>query len=102
MIRRAGDDAELWITEIGWASSGKPTENLVKDPKLQARLLRRVFARFRERAGLWRLRGAFWYAMRDTRPSEAVCRWCAGAGLLSISDKPKPAYYALKRVNAGR
>ena len=102
VIRRAGDDADLWITEIGWASSGKRTENLVKDPRLQARLLRRVFARFLHRAGRWRLRGAFWYAIRDTRPREAVCKWCAGAGLLSLADEPKPAYYALRRVTRSR
>ena len=102
VIRRAGDDADLWITEIGWASSGRQSEQLVKDRKLQARLLKRVFSRFLARADAWRLRGAFWYAMRDTRPREEVCLWCAGAGLLSVADKPKPAYYALRRVNASR
>jgi len=102
VVRKRSDNADLWITEIGWASSGNRDERLVTDVKGQARLLRETFSHFVEAARRWRLRGAYWYAWRDTRRSEAVCAWCSGAGLLTRRGEAKPAYRMLRRVAVGR
>ena len=100
-IRRRGSGEELWVTEIGWASGGRPGQPLVKDKRKQARLLRRTFSRFAAKDGRWNLGGAFWYAWRDSVRGEPVCAWCPRAGLISRSGHKKPAYRALRRVLAG-
>jgi hypothetical protein len=106
-LRRAARQASdggvgLWVTELGWASSGRPKEALVKDDAGQARLLTRAFGRLLNRADRYHLRGAFWYAWRDTGKGQAVCRWCAYAGLVSRDGVPKPAYDAMQELALGR
>ena len=98
VVRRHGDGADLWITEIGWASSGDPDERLVTDRKGQARLLRKTLSHFTDHAGSWRLRGIWWYAWSDTRQADAVCAWCAGAGLVTRSGSAKPSFAELRRI----
>jgi hypothetical protein len=100
MIRRRGSGEELWVTEIGWASGGRPGQALVKDRRKQARLLRRTFSRFAAKHQRWNLGGAFWYAWRDSVRGEPVCAWCPRAGLISRSGREKPAYRVMARVLA--
>ena len=98
VVRGKSDDADLWITEIGWASSGDPGERLVTDPKGQARLLRETFSQFTDHARGWRLRGIWWYAWRDTRQADAVCAWCAGSGLVTRTGEAKRSFRELRRI----
>ncbi|MQA74383.1 MAG: hypothetical protein GEU88_08615 [Solirubrobacterales bacterium] len=99
VARRAGDAAAgLWVTEVGWASAGRRNEGLVKGRSGQARMLRRTFTRLIDRAERWNLRGAYWYAWRDTVRGGAVCAWCARAGLLTRGGRAKPAYRALRTL----
>jgi hypothetical protein len=99
VARRHGDGAaEIWVTEFGWASGGPGAEGLVKDRREQARLLHRAFAEFRRRRELWNLRGAYWYAWRDTPRAEAICRWCPRAGLRSVGGTAKPAFHRLSAI----
>ncbi len=100
MIKDHGDNQAIWVTEIGWASGGKRSQDLVKDRHRQARLLRRTFARFVAKHEAWNLDGAFWYAWRDTERGRAVCAWCARSGLISRSGSQKPAYRMMRRVLA--
>jgi polysaccharide biosynthesis protein PslG len=101
--RRAGDGGvDLWVTELGWASSGRPNEGLVKGAAGQARMLTRAFGRLLGRADRYHLRGAFWYAWRDTDRGRAVCRWCAYSGLVSREGVPKLAYGAMQALAWGR
>ncbi len=90
------DEVDLWVTEVGWASSGKRREGLVTTRTGQARRLERAFTRFRRNAELWSLRGAFWYAWRDTERGDAVCGWCPAAGLVDREGRTKPAYDRLR------
>lgn len=92
--------ADLWITEIGWASSGKSKSALVKTPRGQARMLRRVFGRLIRRGDEWDLRGVYWYAWRDTERGKAVCAWCGGSGLRDREGDAKPAYEELRRLTS--
>lgn len=92
--------AELWVTEIGWASGGPKRWSLVKTPRLQARLLRRSFRRLIRHTEEWRLRGIYWYAWRDTPRGQGVCPWCGRAGLRDREGGPKPAYDALADITS--
>ncbi|MGH2953671.1 MAG: hypothetical protein ACRDK9_06565 [Solirubrobacterales bacterium] len=102
-VRELLDDAGLsgrglWVTESGWASSGNRRHPLVARERGQARLLRRVFRRFAHRAQRWNLRAAYWYSWRDTPREQAVCRWCAGTGLLRADWRPKRAWRQLSAL----
>jgi hypothetical protein len=70
----AGDgDVGLWVTELGWASDGLPSENLVTTPEGQATNLERSFGTLIDRRDQYHLRGIYWYSWRDTEPGAAVC-----------------------------
>lgn len=92
---------DVWITEIGWASGGRPRWALVKTLRGQARMLRRVFGRLIRHADEWNLRGVYWYAWRDTERGHAVCGWCGAAGLRDRDGGPKPAYHELRLLAGG-
>ncbi len=96
---QAGDGGVgLWVTELGWASDGKPSENLVKTPEGQAMALERSFGTLIDRREQYRLRGIYWYSWRDTEPGEAVCAWCAFSGLIGRDGQSKPGYEAMRTV----
>ncbi len=101
-VRDRGFGEPLWVTEIGWASGGKRSQDLVKSRRKQARLVRRTFGRFVQKHEAWNLEAAFWYAWRDTEHGRAVCAWCARSGLISRAGSEKPAYRAMERVLADR
>ena len=98
MIAARDPDVDVWITEIGWASSGPARWTLVKTLRRQADLLHRAFTRLIGHTDDWNLRGIYWYAWRDTDRAGAVCGWCARAGLRNSDGKAKPAYHELRRL----
>jgi hypothetical protein len=91
-----GDDAGLWVTELGWASAGKRRWGLVKSPNGQARMLRLTFAKLLANAARWDVRAAYWYAWRDTERGQGVCGWCPWSGLIDRVGRKKPAYWELR------
>ena len=93
-----GDDAGLWVTELGWASAGKRRWGLVKSPNGQARLLGRAIERLKENAARWDIRAAYWFAWRDTERGASVCGWCPWSGLLDRVGREKPAYRELRSL----
>ncbi len=95
-----GDDAGLWITEIGWASAGKRRWGLVKSREGQARSLAASLEALQRNATRWDLRAVYWFTWRDTDQGAAVCGWCPWAGLIDRVGREKPAYSALQRVAA--
>jgi len=100
-IRRAGDDAKLWITEIGWASGG-PAHPLNRGPEGQARRLRKAFAYLLAQRKRLRIATVDWYAWRDTPDSVPnLCVWCTHSGLLSADGVPKPAFAAFAQMAGG-
>jgi hypothetical protein len=101
VAKRARDrKAGLWVTELGWASSGPKKENLVYGPRKQARLLKQAFASLHRKRRAWRVRGVYWYAWRDTPTTDAICVWCPGSGLFSLDGTPKPAWSSLATLAA--
>jgi polysaccharide biosynthesis protein PslG len=99
-IEAAGDDAALYVTEIGWASSGPPDSRLVTDEEGQAEMLSRTFSALEDRGRAFRLRGVFWYTWRDGTGA-GICGWCTGAGLRTASGAPKPAWHAMTTFTGG-
>jgi hypothetical protein len=91
-----GDDAGLWVTELGWASAGKRRWGLVKSPSGQARMLTLSLERLEQNAERWDVRAAYWFAWRDTDRGAAVCGWCPWSGLIDRVGREKPAYTALR------
>jgi hypothetical protein len=103
VARQARDrGADLWVTELGWASAGLPNR-LNKGPAGQAQRLRgayRYLIRSRNRLGI---RLVAWYSWRDAPPRDAVCGFCAWTGLFSTPElDPKPAWHALLGFTGGR
>jgi hypothetical protein len=99
VIARADDDATMWITEVGWASSG-PDVPLNRGEDGQAERLTAAFDLFLNRRESWKIQVVTWYAWRDT--IEPVCDWCAGAGLFPADAlEPKPAWEAFVSLTGG-
>lgn len=104
-IDRAGDDAALWITEVG-ASSGDGSEcrqpcPLERGPEGQAQLLREAFELFLAKRQAWKIEGVTWYAWRDTSDPNQ-CDWCHGAGLFAEDSlEPKPAWQTFLSFSGG-
>ena len=98
VMRKHGDGrSPVWITEVGWASSGRRTALTVK-PKVQARYLRQLYtgaARSRKRR---RIAGVAWFSFRDLRARD----WLFRTGLLTASGKAKPSWKAFVRLTGGR
>jgi hypothetical protein len=99
-VDRAGDDdASMWITEVGWASSG-PEVPLNRGEDGQAQQLSDMFQLFLDKREKWRIETVTWYSWRDI--AESICDWCAGSGLFAeASLDPKPAWDAFVSFTGG-
>ena len=100
-VRRARDGgAELWITEIGWASDGSPNP-LNRGRQGQAQRLREAFKFFLARRKAWKIPGVTWYSWRDG-DNPGACEWCPFSGLFPENSlTPKPAFRELTKLTGG-
>jgi len=97
LMRKRHDRAKIWVTEIGWATSGVRHRFNV-GPRKQARLIRssiRLLKRSRRKLGL---RGFVYFSWRDAAPYPPLYQdlWGLHTGLLSRSGAPKPGYAAFR------
>lgn len=100
LLKRVGDaNAGIWITELGWASSGPKSEGLVKTKRQQAALLRESYELLLKRRRSWNIRGVFWYSWRDTTVAANICAWCPKTGLRTKSGQAKPAAAAFRKLS---
>lgn len=102
VMRTAGDTgAGLWITEIGWASGGRPNP-LNRGPEGQAARLAQSFRWLSANRAALGLRLIAWYAWRDTPVAETRCAWCAKSGLFRAAElRAKPAWEQLMQFTGG-
>jgi hypothetical protein len=100
-IDGAGDDASLWITELGWSSDPSGPADQAKTPEQQANLLRKSFTKMSEQRETWSLDGVVWFSWRDYEGPVGECVWCEFAGLVDTDRDPKPAWEAFTEVAGG-
>jgi polysaccharide biosynthesis protein PslG len=102
-MKKNGDKRKpLWITELGWGSAPRDSDNSVlhlnRGMRGQRRLLTRSFNLILHHRNSWHVRRLFWYDWRDPAKSAgAPCAFCYSAGLLRHNHEPKPAYHAFAR-----
>ena len=80
-MKEGGDgNADLYVTEVGWASSG--TKNpLVRGEKGQAQRLKQAFKYFLKKRNAFNLQTVIWYSWRDNANADVgLCAWCPGLG----------------------
>jgi len=100
-IDDAGDDASIWITEMGWSSDPKGPADQAKTPEQQANLLRKSFTKLSEQRDTWSLDGVIWFTWRDYEGPVGECVWCEFAGLVDTDRDTKPAWEAFTEVTGG-
>ena len=101
VLTRGGDSGvPIWVTEVGWASSGPKsvfTVTAAKQASLIASMVR-TLARDRQSIGM---KGVVIHNLRDQRPGPGDHDyWGFHAGLFDLKGKPKPALAALRRAAA--
>ncbi len=99
-IERAGDlDASIWVTEIGWASSG-PEDPLNRGFEGQALQLTEAFDYLLEHRLEWNIEAVTWYSWRDYS-GPGLCSWCGGSGLFTEDLEPKVSWEAFVAYTGG-
>ena len=101
-MRAARDGkADLWITEIGWASGGPPNP-LNRGPAGQAARLKQAFKYFVKKRKRLNIRNVDWYSWRDNSGSgTALCEWCPYSGLVDDDLNAKPSLRAFTNFTGG-
>ena len=101
-LERAGDDARLLVTELGWATGGPAERALVVGEAGQAALIRSTTSRLSRLADGLRLDGMFYFNWRDVSAAPgARDHWGLHTGLLRQDGSPKPALEALTQAARG-
>jgi len=99
LMRRFGDDAPIWATEVGWSDSGPGGPQRVGPQGQATQLGNLIGALLRDRSAL-NVRGFVYYQWRDGRPYNGKDFWGLHTGLLTRDGQPKPAFYALQQALA--
>lgn len=94
-MNKAKDRAAMWVTEIGWATTGTSSTYDLGE-KAHAAVVTQTVALLARNAKRLNLRGVVYYAWRDLPVYEGGRDfWGLHTGLLSQDGTPKPAYRAL-------
>lgn len=81
----------LWVTEVGWADAGPPSQYTI-GVEGQSEMIRRVYTALVGERDRLRLRGVIYYAWRDAPAyGERGDFWGLHTGLFDIGGAPKPA-----------
>jgi hypothetical protein len=98
VVRKRGDDAKLWITEIGWGTGGKPGPLTVSRAR-QAEYIAETLGELRAQRDALNLRGVVVFQWRDPKPYAGRRDiWPFHAGLLDAQGEPKPALAAFEKA----
>jgi hypothetical protein len=85
VIADNGDDAKVWVTEVGWGTGGKPGP-LTVTPERQAEYVKETLTRLHALG----VRGVVVFQWRDPKPFPGRRPiWPYYAGLLDVDGKPK-------------
>ena len=97
IMDRHGDSSPIWVTEVGWASGGPPSDFTV-GPLGQAQRVRSTLLALNARRRALGLRGIVYFGLRDS-PVYPGGRdfWGLHTGLLRLGGARKPAYAAFEK-----
>ena len=87
----------VWITEMGWATSGDATPFTV-DQGRQASNLAHVYSALLKNRNKFKVAGVIWYGLRD---STAASEWLYRTGLFEEGGSPKPAWFSMLGFTGG-
>ena len=98
IMDRHGDHSPIWVTEVGWASAGPPSDFTV-GPRGQAERVRATLLALGEQRRRLNLRGIVYFGLQDS-PVYAGGRdfWGLHTGLLGLGGTPKPAFAAFENA----
>src|SRR5204863_6432952 len=98
IMDRNGDHSPIWVTEVGWASGGPPSDFTV-GPQGQARRVRSTLLALSARRRALGLRGIVYFGLRDSPvyPSGHDF-WGLHTGLLRTDGERKPAFGAFEKA----
>lgn len=102
MDRRGDHRTRIWVTEIGWATGGRPSPFRTSRRGQAARIggMLRSLSAARERLGLERII-VFGLQDRPYLPTEKPW-WGPRVGLFDVRGRPKPAWTTFVRFTGGR
>ena len=93
-----GDHPTVWVTELGWASGGPPSDFRVGE-RGQARLVERTLLALARRRGELGLRGVVYFNWRDSLPFRGGRDFFGlHTGLLRRDGSRKPAFISYRRA----
>ena len=93
-----GDNPAVWVTELGWATGGPPSDFKVSETRQAELLEETVLALARRRDGL-RIRGVVYFNWRDSTPYAGGQDFFGlHTGLLRLDGQGKPALSSYKKV----
>jgi Glycosyl hydrolase catalytic core len=100
------DDAKpLWITEIGWASSGSansPKNSLIRNKQGQAKELRTSYQRMIDLRKELNIGMVVWFSWRDRPLNEGEEDWWGPhTGLFGVHNQAKPAWGEYVKLSGG-
>jgi hypothetical protein len=95
LMKQRGDNAKIWITELGWGDKGL-RHHFIVGRKGQAERIKTSFEVVRKLRRKLRLRGLVYFSWRDSRPYPPLFKnlWGLHTGLLDLQGRRKPAYRA--------
>ena len=92
------DDPSVWVTELGWATGGPPSDFLVSEAR-QAQLLEQTLLALARRREELRIRGVVYFNWRDSMPYAGGKDFFGlHTGLLRLDGQAKPALSSYKKV----
>ena len=98
LMDRHGDRSPIWVTEVGWASSGPPSDFTV-GPRGQAQRVRATLLALAARRTQLGLRGIVYFGLKDSALYPAGHDfWGLHTGLETLAGRRKPAYAAFKNA----
>lgn len=86
----------LWMTEIGWGTTGPRAHPLIKTPRGQNRALRQTFEMLLRRRVKLGIERALWYHWSDE--IDDLCLWCETSGLLDSRLQPKRIFGTFRSI----
>lgn len=102
MDRRGDRDAQIWVTEVGWATAGSPSPyrtTRAGQAERTAQMLRALIAA----RGRLRLGRVILFGLQDRPYAPTEARWWGPrVGLFDIMGRPKPAWRRFVAVAGGR